>query len=88
MLDFSWPGKPTDNSFIGSFNGKFRSECLKRHFKWESTRGFKYSSLFYGRSRTTRKPLPIYRTSRSYRKRAAEVIASDLLANDPPRITR
>jgi putative transposase len=28
MLDFSRPGKPTDNSFIESFNGKFRSECL------------------------------------------------------------
>lgn len=27
-LDFSRPGKPTDNSFIESFNGKFRSECL------------------------------------------------------------
>ncbi|GBQ68542.1 hypothetical protein AA15237_0414 [Komagataeibacter xylinus NBRC 15237] len=28
MLDFSGPGKPTDNSFIESFNGKFRAECL------------------------------------------------------------
>ena len=27
-LDFSRPSKPTDNSFIESFNGKFRSECL------------------------------------------------------------
>ena len=27
-LDFSRPGKPTDNAFIESFNGKFRSECL------------------------------------------------------------
>lgn len=25
-LDFSRPGKPTDNSFIESFNGKFRAE--------------------------------------------------------------
>ncbi|MGM4932775.1 integrase core domain-containing protein [Tardiphaga sp. 619_E2_N8_5] len=27
---FSRPDKPTDNSFIESFNGKFRSECLNR----------------------------------------------------------
>ena len=27
-LDFSRPGKPTDNPFIESFNGKFRAECL------------------------------------------------------------
>jgi putative transposase len=27
-LDFSRPGKPTDNSFIESFNGTFRDECL------------------------------------------------------------
>jgi putative transposase len=28
VLDFSRPGKPTDNSYIESFNGKFRAECL------------------------------------------------------------
>jgi putative transposase len=28
-LDFSWPGKPTDNAFIEPFNGEFRAECLK-----------------------------------------------------------
>lgn len=27
-LDFSRPGKPTDNPFIESFNGCFRDECL------------------------------------------------------------
>lgn len=27
-LDFSRPGKPTDNPFIESFNGSFRDECL------------------------------------------------------------
>lgn len=27
-LDFSRPGKPTDNAKIESFNGRFRSECL------------------------------------------------------------
>jgi putative transposase len=30
-LDFSRPGKPTDNAFIESLNGKFRAECLNAH---------------------------------------------------------
>ncbi len=28
VLDFSRPGKLTDNAFIESFNGEFRAECL------------------------------------------------------------
>ncbi|WP_417339047.1 IS3 family transposase [Halomonas kashgarensis] len=31
-LDFSRPGKPTDNAFVESFNGKFRAECLNIHW--------------------------------------------------------
>ena len=31
-LDFSRPGKPTDNALIESFNGKFRAECLNEHW--------------------------------------------------------
>ena len=31
-LDFSRPGKPTDNAYIESFNGKLRAECLNE--KW------------------------------------------------------
>jgi putative transposase len=31
-LNFSRPGKPTDNAFIESFNGKFRSERLNVHW--------------------------------------------------------
>ena len=31
-LDFSRPGKPTDNCFIESFNGSFRDECLNLHW--------------------------------------------------------
>jgi putative transposase len=27
-LDFSRPGKPTDDDFIEAFNGRFRAECL------------------------------------------------------------
>ena len=32
VLDFSRPGKPTDNGFIESFNGKLRAECLNTHW--------------------------------------------------------
>ena len=32
VLDFSRPGKPTDNAFIESLNGKFRAECLNAHW--------------------------------------------------------
>ena len=31
-LDFSRPGKPTDNSFAESFNGRFRAECSNTYW--------------------------------------------------------
>ena len=31
-LDFSRPGKPTDNATIESFNARFRQECLNSHW--------------------------------------------------------
>ena len=31
-IDFSRPGKPTDNAFIESFNGSLRDECLNVHW--------------------------------------------------------
>ncbi len=31
-LDFSRPGKPTDNAFVESFNGHLRDECLNAHW--------------------------------------------------------
>ena len=31
-LDFSRPGKPTDNAFIESYNGRLRAECLDQHW--------------------------------------------------------
>jgi len=31
-VDFSRPGKPTDNCFIETFNGSLRDECLNVHW--------------------------------------------------------
>jgi putative transposase len=31
-IDFSRPGKPTDNAYVESFNGTFRDECLNVHW--------------------------------------------------------
>ncbi len=32
MLDFAWPGKPTDNAFFEAFNHRSRAESLKAHW--------------------------------------------------------
>jgi putative transposase len=32
QIDFSRPGKPTDNAHVESFNGTFRAECLNAHW--------------------------------------------------------
>ena len=32
QLDFSRPGKPTDNAYVESFNARFRLECLNEHW--------------------------------------------------------
>lgn len=32
IMDFSRPGKPTDNAYIESFNGSFRDECLNTNW--------------------------------------------------------
>jgi putative transposase len=30
-IDFNRPGKPTDNCFVETFNGRLRDECLNVH---------------------------------------------------------
>jgi putative transposase len=32
QLKFIRPGKPQENAYIESFNGKFRDECLNEHW--------------------------------------------------------
>lgn len=44
-LDFSRPGKPTDNAFIESFNARVRQEYLNQHW---------FLSLFDARSKINR----------------------------------
>ena len=48
-LGFSQPGKPTENAFVESLNGKFRNECLNQHWfrtlkeaRWEIERWRKH----------------------------------------------
>src|SRR5690606_14403579 len=31
-IDFSRPGKPTDNGYVETFNGSLRDECLNMHW--------------------------------------------------------
>ncbi len=51
-LDFSRPGKPTDNAFIEAFNGRFRAECLNAH--WFLTLADAAESWRLGAETTTR----------------------------------
>jgi putative transposase len=40
-LDFIEPGKPIQNAFIESFNGRLRHECLNQHYFFNTARGKK-----------------------------------------------
>jgi putative transposase len=56
-LDFSRPGKPTDNAFIESFNGSFRDECLNTNWflsledAKEKIKALKRSIIIFARTR-------------------------------------
>lgn len=32
VLDFTWPGRPTDNAVMEAFSVRFRQECLNEHW--------------------------------------------------------
>ncbi len=51
-LEFSRPGKPTDNAYVESFNGHFRAECLDQH--WFTSLEEARAVIERGGSRTTR----------------------------------
>jgi putative transposase len=50
-LSFIRPGKPNENAYIESFNGKFRDECLNEH--WFIPLPTLAASLKHGASSTT-----------------------------------
>ena len=78
-LAFSRPGKPTDNAFIESFNGRFRDECLNCHW-FESVQDAKLK-IEYWRAE--------YNESRPHKAlnnlSPLEYVAS--LATEPARVT-
>ena len=46
-MDFSWPGKPTDDAMIEAFNARLRAECLNESWllsledAWEKIEGWR-----------------------------------------------
>jgi putative transposase len=44
-LHFIQPGKPTQNCFVESFNGKFRDECLNENWFGDIPRGAMTTAL-------------------------------------------
>ena len=65
-LNLTQPGKPRDNAFIKSFNGKFRAECLNAH--WFLSLDDAPPKLRNGLRATTRSdPIARSATSRRYR---------------------
>ncbi len=48
-IDFSRPGKPTDNAYVESFNGTLRAECLDAH--WFTDLGRADAERIYQRDR-------------------------------------
>ena len=52
-LDFSRPGKPTDNAFVESFTGKVRAECIDQNW-FLSLDDARSKCEAYRRERTTR----------------------------------
>jgi putative transposase len=71
-LDFSRPGKQTDNAFIEAFNGRFRAECLNAH--WFLTLADAKEKM-EERVSTTMKSAPTGRSAKSRRLRCSITLA-------------
>jgi putative transposase len=54
-IDFSRPGKPTDNAYVESFNGTFRAECLDTHW-FRTLAGAKESIEAWGKEYNESRP--------------------------------
>ena len=77
LLEFSRPGKPTDNAFAESFNGHFRAECLDQHW---------FASL--EEARQTAEAWRIeYNTERPHRSLGQRTPAAYAAAWEPPPAT-
>ena len=72
-LDFSRPGKPTDNAFVESFNGRLRDECLNTHWflSLEDTRATASTTMLPATA--SQNPLE----ANAMRRQATAVVASE-----------
>jgi transposase InsO family protein len=71
QIDFSRPGKPTDNAHVESLNGALRAECLDAH---ESRGQADHRSVVAGIQRESR-------PHRAHGKRTPLEIAKEFAAN-------
>jgi putative transposase len=80
-IDFSRPGKPTDNAFCESFNGTFRSECLDTNW---------FSNLEDARQliEAWRREYNVSRPHRALANRTPEEFASHIAASRDMTITK
>lgn len=74
QLEFSRPGKPTDNAYVESFNGHFRAECLDQHW---------FASLEEARQRIEAWRVE-YNTERPHRSLGQRTPAAVAAAWEPP----
>jgi putative transposase len=77
QLDFIRPGKPVENSYIGSFNGRLRDECLnvdvffslqdarEKLERWRDD--YNHTRLRTGAGMRGRTPLRVLRAFEEYR---------------------
>jgi putative transposase len=74
------PGRPTQNGYIESFNGKFREECLNEH--WFQTQHRRARPSRHGAKTTTRSG-PTAASVASHQRASPSSIADDAAQNPP-----